>query len=53
MKNFWNAKCNFSINKDSRLGATYTLNYKKYPDYSHVVQDLTGGVDLILDPIGA
>ena len=37
----------------SRLGATYTLNYKKYPDFSQVVHDLTGGVDLILDPIGA
>jgi tumor protein p53-inducible protein 3 len=38
-----------------RLGADHTINYKKTPEYSKVVMDLTDrkGVDIILDPVGA
>jgi NADPH:quinone reductase-like Zn-dependent oxidoreductase len=39
----------------SRIGADFTINYKKTPEYSKVIQEITGGkgVDIILDPVGA
>lgn len=38
-----------------RLGATHTINYKKTPEYSKVIAELTDGkgVDIILDPVAA
>jgi NADPH:quinone reductase-like Zn-dependent oxidoreductase len=38
-----------------RIGADFVVNYKKNPEYSKVIQEITGGkgVDLILDPVGA
>jgi len=40
------------LEKMRGLGADYTVNYRKTPDWGKAVMELTGGVDIVLENVG-